>query len=125
MASIAFIGRLTRDPEIRQVGDTQVAKLAVADMDRFRSKPGTDPDPLYHDVEVWGGQAQVAENILRKGQRVYVFGQLVPNNYTSSKTGELVKANIVKGNFTLVESKAEASGTGAAAPAPMTDEIPF
>ena len=123
MASIAFIGRLTRDPEIRQVGQTQVAKLACADMDRFRSKPGEDPQPLYHDVEIWGGQAQVAENLLRKGHRVFVQGQLVPNNYTN-KDGQLVRANTIKGSFTLVESKAETSGAAPNAVAQF-GEMPF
>ena len=132
MASISFYGRLTRDPELREVGQTQVAKIAVADGDRFRAKPGEQPQSLFHDCEIWGNSAQVAADYLRKGHRVYMSGQLVPNNYTSNKTGETIKANTVKvDNFTLVETKAEASGTTPrvdASPSsyePSNEEIPF
>ena len=119
MASITVYGRLTRDPELLTFEKGQVAKIAVADGDYFRPKPGEDDSQSqYFDCEVWGGQAKVAMDFLRKGQRVFVTGQLVPNNYTSEKTGQIVKTSVVKANyFTLVESRTEGSPVGAASAA--------
>ncbi|MFZ9995799.1 single-stranded DNA-binding protein [Vulcanococcus sp.] len=136
MASISLIGRLTRDPELRQVGDSQVARLSIADSDRFRARQGEDPLPQYFDCEVWGGQANLASDLLRKGHRVFVTGQLVPNQYTN-KDGQVVKNSTLRTNyFTLVETKAEAGGDRGPSRPPLqqgygtasesfSDEIPF
>lgn len=133
MASISLIGRLTRDPELRQVGESQVARLAIADGDRFRARQGEDPLPQFFDCEVWGGQAGLAGDLLRKGHRVFVTGQLVPNQYTN-KDGQTVKTSTLRTNyFTLVETKAETGNTSSTSARPAlqqgysasADEIPF
>lgn len=121
MASIQIYGRLTRDPELRQAGESQVAKLSVADADYFRSG-----DPLYHEVEIWGKQAENACSFLKRGNRVNITGQLVPNNY--EKNGETIKRQVVRcDRFNIVETKQESSGTAPApaAAAPFDAEIPF
>lgn len=116
MASITVYGRLTRDPELLTFDKGQVAKIAVADGDYFRPKSGEDSQSQYFDCEVWGGQAKVAMDFLRKGQRVFMTGQLVPNNYTSEKTGQIVKTSVIKLDyFTLVESRTEGSPVAASA----------
>lgn len=129
MADISIYGRLTRDPELREVGSSQVAKFAVADGDRFRQGQSAEPQSLFHECEVWGGQAQVVMDYARKGQRIKVAGQLCPNNYTN-RDGKEVKGTIVKvDRVTLVEKKGEGSPAPAPAAwgtaAPDVDEIPF
>lgn len=135
MADISIYGRLTRDPELKDVGGTRLAKLAIADGDRFRAREGEEAQPQYFDCDVWGPQVAVAE-YLRKGHRVVVAGQLCPNNYTD-KEGRLVRASSVRvSKLTLVETKGESeqqasrssSGGGygsAPASAGFSDEIPF
>jgi single-strand DNA-binding protein len=127
MADITILGRLTRDPELREVGSSQVAKFSLADGDRFRQGRDQAPQSLFLDCEVWGGQAQVVMDYCRKGSRIKVAGQLCPSNYTN-RDGVEVKATIVKvDRVTLAESKAESAGR---APGPggnpmEVDEIPF
>lgn len=131
MANVTIYGRLTRDPELKEVGSSKVAKFAVADGDRFYNGKGAEPQPLFHECEVWGGQAGVVADYARKGQRIVVFGQLCPNNYTN-KDGQQVKATIVKvDRVDLVETKGESESAGSRyqgggyGNAPADDEIPF
>lgn len=133
MASIQIFGRLTRDPEIRQVGDTTVARLSIADGDDFYIGRDKEPQPLYHECETWGRRAELAPQLLGKGDRVVFNGQLRPNNYTN-KDGQLVKSTTIRGNYVLVETKgdrerkaatAQGGGYGGGYGNPPTDEIPF
>ncbi len=115
MASISIYGRLTRDPEVRQAGEMVLARLSLADGDDFYTGRDVEPQPLYFDCEVWGKRGEVLPQLVGKGDRLFVTGQLRPNNYTN-KDGQEVKTNVVRvANFSLVESKAEKERRAASA----------
>lgn len=51
---ILIQGNCTRDAEVRQVGQSQVAKIGVAVSERFRKQDGTIGENVeYFDVEIW------------------------------------------------------------------------
>jgi len=82
-----LIGNLGADPELRTVGaGTRVAKLSVA---TGRSWTDADGNPHerteWHRVVLWGARAEWAERYLRKGERVYVEGEI---QYRSYEDGE-------------------------------------
>ena len=54
--TVVITGNLTRDPELRQAGSTNVCRLRVAVNERVRnSATGEWGDrPNYFDVTVWG-----------------------------------------------------------------------
>lgn len=73
---IAITGRLTRDPELRQAGDRQVLRFAVAcGRSWIDRRTGNREDRAsYFDCEVWGARAEALARILRKGMQVCVSG---------------------------------------------------
>lgn len=133
MADITILGRLTRDPELREAGASHLAKFALADGDRFRQARDQEPQSLFLECEAWGGMADVVLTYCRKGSRIKVAGQLCPSNYTN-RDGVEVKATIVKvDRVTLAESRAESEGRVARVPGVpgpggnpfVEEEIPF
>jgi single-strand DNA-binding protein len=80
MNSISLIGRLTRDPEKRDVsGDMSVVKLRLA-IPR-RKKNGEDQGAVFIDVTAFGKQADLCGEYLEKGRQVAVSGRLEYSEY--------------------------------------------
>lgn len=76
---VILIGNLTKDPEVRNVGDTQVAKFSLAMNERgYTKQDGTVvPDRAeFIDVEVWRGLASVVHKYVKKGDKIYIEGKL-------------------------------------------------
>lgn len=95
-----FLGRLTRDPEIRYVeqSDKVIAKFTVA-VDRIGLKDGTTGADFIPCV-AFDGRAEFAERFLRQGMRVLVGGKLRNNNYTNKDGQKIYRmevcANIIE-----------------------------
>ena len=80
------IGRLTKDPEIRYIAETQmcVAKFTVAIDDGYGEKKKTNFIP----VTVFGKTAESCEKFLNKGKQVGVLGKIQTGFY--EKNGQKI-----------------------------------
>lgn len=84
-----IIGNLGSDPDVRTVGSgTKVAEFSVATSRQWRGRDGQDQEKTeWHRIVAWGfspekdGLAGVAERFLKKGDRVYVEGQIEYRSY--------------------------------------------
>lgn len=110
MADITVCGRLTKDPETRQVRDKTLAKFALADSDYFRKTKEGERQTIFFDCEVWGREAETIDNYCRKGSRIKVAGQLTPNWWTN-KSGEIVRANLLKVDRVMLLDPKDSSGS--------------
>jgi single-strand DNA-binding protein len=71
MNTVALIGTLTKDPEIRNGnGDSQVCSMRVAESN------GRKGSSLFINVSAFGRQAETCGKYLSKGRQVAVSGQL-------------------------------------------------
>jgi len=71
---IIIQGNLTRDAEVRPVGQSQVAKIGVAVSEKYKDRNNQIQESVeYFDVEVWD-KAGVYP-YLTKGQSVLIVGQ--------------------------------------------------
>ncbi|RCK73782.1 MAG: Single-stranded DNA-binding protein [Anaerolineae bacterium] len=77
--TIIFIGNLGRDPEMRYTPTGQaVTSFSVAVNDSYTSNTGERiPRTIWFRVSVWGKQAEIANQYLKKGSKVLVEGRLV------------------------------------------------
>ena len=74
-----IIGRLTRDPELRYTPNGRaVVQLAIATNAFLGQDDGGDRREAveYHDVVLWGPQAETVAKYLTKGRLVFVEGRL-------------------------------------------------
>ena len=85
-----FLGRLTRDPEIRYSSGADqipIARFTLA-VDRWKKKDGESEADFFPCV-AFDKKAEFAEKYLYCGIRVLVSGSMKNNNYTN-KAGEKV-----------------------------------
>jgi single-strand DNA-binding protein len=115
--SITLTGRAGRDPEVRYFENgSMVANVSIA-IDKFKR----DEKPDWFDVKLWGKQAQVAADYLRKGSLFGVTGRLEWETWTDPNTGEeRKKPVIVADRLQLLGSKRDSE-----AEQPSDEEVPF
>lgn len=99
MNSVVLIGRLTRDPDVRYIPESQiaVATFTVA-INRGKDRDGNDRGTDYIRVKVFGRQAENCERFLSKGRLVGVQGSIQTGSYTN-KDGQTVYTTDVLGNW--------------------------
>lgn len=75
---VILIGNLGRDPEVRFTqGGTPVANFTMATTERWNDPSGEKKEKTeWHRIVVWGKQAEIAGEYLRKGRPVYIEGSL-------------------------------------------------
>ena len=73
-----LVGNLGQDPELNHTGDgTPVVNLRVATNESYTSSDGEFVEQTeWHDVVAWEGLAEVIDEYLSKGSRVYIEGPL-------------------------------------------------
>ncbi|WP_227430457.1 single-stranded DNA-binding protein [Psychrobacter sp. I-STPA6b] len=76
-------GRLGRDPETRQVGQTTVTKLAVATTEKWNDKNSGQKmeRTTWHNVEAWGRQGEIIAQYFKKGDGIGVQGTINTDEY--------------------------------------------
>ena len=84
------IGNLTRDPEMRALpSGIQVASFSVATNRVWKDKNGAKQESVdYHNVVVFGRQAEIAAQYLKKGASVLVEGRMQTRSWDDKGSGE-------------------------------------
>jgi single-strand DNA-binding protein len=84
--SVQLIGRLGKDPEVKEFDKSKKATFTIATNDSYKNQKGEKVDDVqWHNIVIWGQLAEVASKYLKKGMEVCVEGKLVHRNYESDK----------------------------------------
>lgn len=127
MNNVSLIGRLTRDPELREMPDGG----AVCDIRLAVNDGKEDQAPLYVDVASFGKQATACAEYLRKGRQVAVSGKLIYREWESddgskhSKHSVLGRVEFLSGNKADNGSEPVAAGAEGAGESEDAEDIPF
>ena len=80
-----IIGNLTRDPELRSLpSGVQVASFGVATNRVWKDKEGQKQESTeFHNIVVFGRQAETTAQYLKKGSSVLVEGRLQTRSWES------------------------------------------
>lgn len=76
---VILLGNVGRDPEVRYVESRPVASFPLATSDRaYTTCEGVQiPERTeWHNIVMWGRDAETAEKYIRKGSRLYIEGKL-------------------------------------------------
>jgi single-strand DNA-binding protein len=85
-----IVGNLTRDPELATIPSGQkVCKFGVATNRVWKDKSGAKQESTsYHNIVVWGRQAETSAQYLKKGQQVMIEGRIETRSWDDKTTGE-------------------------------------
>lgn len=84
---VFIIGRLTADPQLRSTaGGQSVTSFGVATNRVWTDKSGAKQEEVeYHNVVLWGRQAEIASQFLAKGSLVLIEGRLRTRSWTDKQ----------------------------------------
>ncbi len=81
------MGRVTADPQLKTTPTGQsVATLSIATNRTWTNKNGQkQEDAQFHNIVVWGRQAEIVGQFLKKGSLVFVEGRLQTRSWQDSQ----------------------------------------
>ncbi|OGI29241.1 MAG: hypothetical protein A2288_03055 [Candidatus Moranbacteria bacterium RIFOXYA12_FULL_44_15] len=100
---VILVGRLTRDPEVRNTPSGQtVASISLATGYTWKDKSGQKQEKTeFHNLVLWGRLAEISGQYLIKGQEAYFEGRLQTQKYTDKTGADRWKTEIVVENMQL------------------------
>ncbi len=109
-----LIGRLGKDPELRYTPSGKaVATFSLATSERWSSQDGQKQESTtWHNIVVWGKQAEVMKEYLSKGREVYIEGRIANRSYDDKEGVKKYISEVVVQNFSFVGSKGDTGGGG-------------
>src|SRR5580765_7328191 len=111
---VILIGNLGRDPETRYTtGGDAVTNLNIATSEQWKDKNGEKQERTeWHRVVLFGRQAEIAGEYLKKGRSVYIEGRLQTRKYTDKDGVEKYSTEIVADRMQLIGSARDAGSGG-------------
>jgi single-strand DNA-binding protein len=139
---VLLIGNLGRDPEVRSTPSGQhVANFSLATNRKWTDKTGQRQEQTeWHNIVVWGKQAEIAGQYLTKGRQIFVEGRLQTRSWDDRQTGEKkYRTEVICDYFQMMGQRGgaemDASSPAPGGPtydegqgstgAPEDDDIPF
>ena len=135
-----LIGNLGKDPEIARLeSGVKKAVFSLATTEVYRNKEGEKISHTeWHNIVLWRGLAEVAENYLKKGNTVFIEGRIRKREYEDKDGIKRNVTDIIGDNMTMlstgqrppvepgetVAEKMENGNGNVIAPTPE-DDLPF
>jgi single-strand DNA-binding protein len=109
MATIHLHGHIGRDPEVKNVGETLVCTVPLADRARLRPRgEEREAQAQWYRVELWARQAKVLGPLLCKGKEVVVHGQLELVRFERADGSEGFQPTVRRASVELVGKREDA-----------------
>src|SRR5271165_1556630 len=111
---VILVGRLGRDPETRFTGGGQaVANFSVATDETYKDKNGERQKRTeWHKIVVWGKQAEIAQQYLKKGSLIFIEGRIQSREWQDKEGQKRTSFEIVCSNFRMLGGRSEGAAAG-------------
>ncbi len=135
-----LIGNLGKDPEVRFTPSGRaVAKFSIATTERWNDQQGQKQEKTeWHNIVVWGKQAETCGQYLAKGRQVFVEGRITNRSYDDKDGNKRYISEIIARDVRFLGGQSGQGGgsrdsgsfnapAGQDAPSdmPEDDDIPF
>lgn len=99
--SVRLVGKLGLDPEVRNFeNDRKLTKLSLATNETYKNDKGDRvTDTQWHNLVLWGVQAKLAEELLKKGDEIAIEGKLASRSYVDKDGMKRYVTEIVVNEF--------------------------
>lgn len=107
LSKVIGVYRLTQDVELKYLpSGSAVAKLHLVNSSKYKAQDGTQKeDTCFIDGTVFGKLAEVANQYLKKGSKVYVIADLKQDNWTANDGQNKSKHTLKIDSFEMLDSK--------------------
>lgn len=111
---VILVGNLGKDPEIRATqSGGKLANFSIATSKKVNGEEKTE----WHRLVAFNKTAEVIEQYVKKGSKLYVEGELQTRKWTDKDGADKYTTEILVNQMTMLDSKASSG--------PSSSEIPF
>ena len=106
---VILVGNLGQKPEIRYTKDSKpIASFSIATSESWKDKTTGDmvEKTEWHNVTFFGRIAEVAEQYLDKGSKVFVEGKLQTDKWEDENGNKRSATKIIGNNMQMLDSRA-------------------
>lgn len=120
---VMIYGNLTRDPEVRALPNGgQVCSFGVATNRNYKKSDGSRAEEVeFHNITVFGKQAETAAQYLKKGRPVYIEGRLHTRTWEKEGAGKQYRTEIIVDRFQFGADGGRPGAGGTPSRAPQSD----
>lgn len=105
---VQLIGNLTRDPEMRYTTNgSAVVTFGVATNKSWKDENGEQKELTeFHNIVAWGKLAEICQQLLTKGKKVYLQGSLTTRSWQDEASGVMrYRTEVRVDDMILLENK--------------------
>lgn len=104
---VQLIGNLTREPELRYTtGGTPVVTFGLATNKSWKDQNGETKEVAeFHNIVAWNKMAEICQQLLAKGMKVYVEGSLTTRSWEAEDGSTRYKTEVRVDDMILLDSK--------------------
>ncbi len=105
--SVRLVGNLGMDPEVKSFDNNRtLAKISIATNETYKNDKGEKiTDTQWHNLVLWGAQAKLAEDLLKKGDEIAIEGKLASRSYVDKDGNKRYVTEVVVNEFLKVGLK--------------------
>ena len=107
------VGNLGNDPEIRyEANGSAIASISVATSERWKDKNSGEQQERteWHRIKLFGRQAELAGEYLKKGSQVYIEGRIQTSKYQDKDGNDRWSTEIVAREMTFLGGRGGGGG---------------
>src|SRR5579863_4555471 len=110
---VILVGRLGKDPETRYTsGGQAVCHFSMATDESYKDKTGERQKRTeWHRITVWGKQAEIAQQYLKKGAQIYLEGSIRTSEWTDKEGQKKTSYEINASTFRMLGSRQDSAGS--------------
>ena len=104
--SVRLYGNVGQEPEIKTFDNgNKLARFSLATTEKFKDNKGEmTEETTWHNLVVWGKQADIVEKYVKKGEKLIVEGRLTNRSYDAKDGSKRYITEIVVSEFLLASS---------------------
>lgn len=97
MNQVLLIGRVGKDPACKQVGNnnTKLAEFSIATSKNIGNFQNPNWVSTWHNIKCWKKQADFAEANVRKGDEVFISGEIEVQSWEDNNGNKQYRTSIV------------------------------
>jgi single-strand DNA-binding protein len=105
--SVRLVGSLGMDPEVKSFeNNRKLAKVSIATNETYKNDKGEKiTDTQWHNLVMWNGQANLAEQYLKKGDIISIEGKLASRSYVDKDGNKKYLTEVVVNDFMKMNNK--------------------
>jgi single-strand DNA-binding protein len=113
---VILVGNLGRDPEVRRLNNgSSVVNLRIATSESWRDKNSGERQERteWHNVVVWGKQAETCGQYLSKGRQVFLEGSIRSRQYDDKDGSKRYITEVIAQRVQFLGNRGGGAGPGA------------